>query len=110
MSHHGLHLPRFSDVAPIENASLIDTPPICVSTGHAYFQFPGSQTAASYAKLTVEQAVEADGKGSVPLSPGDVGRKIPEATHRILSKKSDPQALVLVSDRTSSYPHHTGGR
>ena len=78
--------------------------------GHAYFQFPGSQTVASYAKLTVEQAVEADRKGSMLLSPGDVGRKIPEATHRILCKKSDSQALVLVSDRTSSYPDHTGGR
>ena len=35
--------------------------------------------------------------GLVSLSPGGVGRNIAEATHRILSKKSDTQAPVLVS-------------
>ena len=35
--------------------------------------------------------------GSVSLSPGGVGRNIAEAAHRILSKRSSPQAPVLVS-------------
>lgn len=35
--------------------------------------------------------------GLVSLSPGGVGRNIAEATHRILSKKSDSQTPVLVS-------------
>ena len=49
-------------MALIENVLSIDTPPIHASVGCAYFQFPGGQTVASYAKLTVKQAVEADRK------------------------------------------------
>ena len=49
-------------MALIENVLSIDTPPIHASVGCAYFQFPGGQTVASYAKLTVKQAAEADRK------------------------------------------------
>jgi len=78
ISHCILHLPRFPDVAPIENALLIDTPPIHASVG-CVLPIPRWSDRCLVVKLTVEQAVEVDWKLVSGFS---------------LNSKTDPQSIL----------------
>jgi len=88
MSHRSLYLPRFPDVALVENASSIDMPPTHASRGRVYFQFPGGQTSTSYAKLTVEQVVEVDRKLEVV------------SLSTLIRSRTDPQSILPQQDTT----------